>query len=172
MNKILTLSFVLLGIVFLAGCGQRQIVNNQSSFQSDKQENFYGTLIVTGYPIVKIEAEPFCEKNCKKYSYVFFQVLNTDSQVLSDFLRENKGNNFIDTNQLGIGCVQDEIITYFNDSNKLGMKEYSVPVGLSKKILDSNKEKPVTIKLERLLFTGGSGAPACYSHFTYVSSLE
>lgn len=193
----------MLGIVFLAGCGQQQLIKNQpltpviapnvqqsasasetqqvqpaaesknqSSFQSDGQGNFYGALVVTGYPVLISELEPFCEENCEKFSYVFFQVLNTDSKVLSDFLGGNEGNSFVGAKQLGIGCVKSKIITYFNDSDKLGMKEYKVSTELSKKILDSSKEKPVTIKLERLLFTGGSGAPACYSHFTYINSLE
>ena len=145
---------------------------SQSTFKADEKGNFYGTLVVTGYPTIKIEPEPFCEANCKKYSYVFFQVLSTDINALPEFLGANEGNSFVGKGQIGIGCVQDKIISYSNDSDKFGMKKYTVSQELSKKILDSTKEAPVTIELERLLFTGGSGAPACYSHFTYINSAE
>lgn len=146
--------------------------SDKSSFKSDEKGNFYGTVVVTGYTIVKSESESFCEENCKKYSYVFFQILNTDNVALFDFLNENKGNSFVGDKQVGLGCLQNKNITYFNASDKIGMKEYTLSASLSKKIMESNKENPITIKLERQLFTSGSGAPACYSHFTHISDLK
>lgn len=146
--------------------------DNQSSFKFDEKGGFYGAVVVTGYPVVESRLESFCEENCKKYSYVFFQVLNADNVALFDFIEEKKGNSFVGDKQIGLGCLQNKIITYSNDSDKIGMKKHTLSADLSKKIMESSREKPVTIKLEKLLLTSGRGAPDCYSHFTYVSDLK
>jgi hypothetical protein len=141
--------------------------NQDSLSQADKDGNYYGELTVTGYPIIKEVDEFFCEENCKKYSYVFFKILKNNNAALFDFLKAS-GDNFVGDEQIGLGCVENGIINYFNDSNRFGMREYAVSAGLSKRILEATKENPVSIELERLFYTGGRGAPVCYSHFTYI----
>ncbi|OGF21634.1 hypothetical protein A2316_01035 [Candidatus Falkowbacteria bacterium RIFOXYB2_FULL_38_15] len=135
-------------------------LEKRSLFLPDEQGNIYGTLTVTGYAVTEDIEEPFCEKNCKKYKSVLFKILNTASNATILDLLDAK---------VKLGCAENQTITYFNDSDKIGMKEYEVSSELSEKILESSVQNPVTIKLQRLLFTGGSGAPACYSHFTYIS---
>lgn len=144
----------------------------KATFAADNQGNYFGVLTVTGYPVIMNTPEPFCEKDCKNYEYVYFQIMETNSTALYDFLGINKGNSFIGEKQVGIGCRKSGAISYYNDSNQLGMKEYYVYPDISKKILSASKNDPVAIRLERLLFTGGSGAPACYSHFTYISLAD
>jgi hypothetical protein len=59
-----------------------------------------------------------------------------------------------------------------NDSNELGMQKYTNSLEESEIILNSNSQNPIIVELERYLYTGGRGAPDCYSHFTKVNIIE
>lgn len=142
-----------------------------SSFKADNDGNFYGTLTVTGYPVIKKKTTTLCSEDCSSYFYIYFQVLS-ENKALFKFLTNQKGNAFVGEKQIGLGCLENNIITYYNDSEELGMNQYNVSSELSRNILESNEQNPISITLTRLLFIGGSGAPDCYSHFTTISSVE
>ncbi|OGH68767.1 MAG: hypothetical protein A2754_00155 [Candidatus Magasanikbacteria bacterium RIFCSPHIGHO2_01_FULL_47_8] len=151
---------------------QKQAYQNVESAIKNNKDPVELKVAVTGYPIITEVPEAWCEENCKTYSYVLFKIVKANNNALFAFLGVNEGNSFVGKESVGLGCTENNVITYFNHSDQFGMQEYRLSLELSKKILEANQEKPITIQLERLLFTGGSGAPTCYSHFTRVSSAE
>ena len=84
----------------------------------------------------------------------------------------DKGNAYVKDDAIGLGCIEDGIVTYYNSSDQNGSKQYSLYDSDSKKIMDSTSSNPIRLRLNRLLFTSGSGAPLCYSHITEVSVVE
>jgi len=138
------------------------------------EENYvyYGKVIVNGYISLQETQEAFCEENCLTYTYVLFNVLNTDSEILDDYIGGQKGNAFVGDMSIGLGCAEDNILWRMNDSDEFGMKKYVSSAETSNAILNSSAENPVAVELERYLYTSGSGAPSCYSHFAQVDIAE
>jgi hypothetical protein len=132
---------------------------------------YYGDLVVKGYSTVVETLEPFCQENCAKYNSVLFNITETKNESIEDYIGGQIGNSFVSETGIGIGCVENEIISRWNDSDEFGMKEYMSSTEISERILESTKEKPVTIQLTRFPYTGGRGAPACYSHFAEINRL-
>jgi len=132
--------------------------------------NPQGTVYVTGYATIEKVQEPFCEQNCQSYDYVFFDVTEAGSEEFGKFLVENAGNSYADVRgRIGLGCKGGDFIHYENHSDRYGRAEYKLSEALSKAVLESTEERPVSLKLTKELLSGGSGAPACYAHFTDVS---
>ncbi len=134
----------------------------------DKDYDLYGTTYVKGYATTEVVDESFCETDCKKYTYVMFHILENNDPVFEKFLEGNNGNSFAGTGVVGLGCENAGIISYKNHSDKFKEKEVTLSSSVSQKILASKKTAPITLKLTREKFLGGGGAPACYSHMTYV----
>ena len=154
---------------------------NLPDFKYDEKNGYYGTLALRGYAVQKILTEPFCEKDCKKFTYVYFNLLSGEAAkypALVNFLHENEGNADAGPGFIGLGCLEkgkttnQQVINYENDSDVTGMKEYTIPIAEVSTIIKSTKVKPVTLRLTRNIFTGGSGAPACYSHFSVITLGE
>jgi len=129
---------------------------------------YYGDIVVKGYTNVVEAKEPFCEENCATYDYVLFNITDTNNDFIDEYIGGQKGNSFVGDMSIGLGCVKDGIVWRWNDSDKFGIKEYASSKAISERILKSTEEKPVTIQLTRYLYTGGRGAPACYSHFAEI----
>lgn len=128
-----------------------------------------GTVHVKGYAETEIVVEPFCDDDfCPEYEYVFFVVVDSDSQEFTNFLSQNGGNAFGADNRIGLGCEDDNQIVYENDSDTYGRKEFVLSDDISEEILDSSPEHLVALTLTKLPLSGGAGAPACYAHFTTV----
>jgi hypothetical protein len=134
--------------------------------------DYYGNLIANGYLTLKERPEAFCVENCPMYTYAFFNVLNTDNEFFDDYIEGQKGNSFVGDMSIGLGCVENAILWRWNDSDEFGMKKYTNSTETSEAILNSSAENPIKIELERYLFTKGSGAPDCYSHFAQVNIVE
>ena len=133
---------------------------------------YYGNVVVNGYVTLSERPEAFCEENCPIYTYVFFNILDTDNQFIDDYITGQKGNSFVGEMSIGLGCVDNNILWRWNDSNEFGMQKYTNSSKTSQAVLNSNKESPISINLERYLYTSGRGAPDCYSHFANVSLIE
>ncbi|MEK9159474.1 MAG: hypothetical protein AAB383_01965 [Patescibacteria group bacterium] len=133
---------------------------------------YYGKLVVNGYLTFEERPEAFCEENCPIYTYTFFNVLNTDNEFLDDYIEEQRGNSFVGETSIGLGCIEEDILWRMNDSNEFGMQKYTNSLEESETILNSSSENPITVELERYLYTGGRGAPDCYSHFAQVKVVE
>jgi hypothetical protein len=142
-------------------------------FKYDEENyDYYGKLIVNGYATLQERPEAFCEENCPVYTYVFFNILDTENKFLDAYIKGQKGNSFVGETSIGLGCVADNILWRMNDSNEFGMQKYTNSLKTSEVVLNSSTEKPITIELERYLYSGGRGAPDCYSHFAQVKIVE
>jgi hypothetical protein len=144
------------------------------SFGGESEGNFSGDVYVRGYTETTTVDEPFCEQNCQTFEYVMFHVLESGSESLANFLGNNEGNAYAGRARIGLGCEEaDGTIRYSNHSDAKQMQEFHLSLEDTRAILNATEENPVTLHLTKELLTGGSEAPACYSHFTTieVSSL-
>lgn len=130
---------------------------------------FYGDFYVRGYASTETVSEPFCEKDCATYNYVNFNIVESGNKDFLDFLESNRDNAYVKTNRIGLGCVENNLISYSNHSDEQGMKEFSLSPDLSQAIIGSSQASPIALHLKKLPLSGGQGAPACYSH---ISSVE
>lgn len=200
MKKILTLSLV--AVILLTGCGKKEVppvptpvkitnsvLPNANTASASKDEaisagqfkkggtpeyggDYYGVTYVKGYATTQIVDEPFCDTNCKKDTYVNFNITGMNDVVFQEYLMKNQGNSYAGAKHIGLGCEKSGIISYKNVADGSGMKEVTLSKDLSKKILASTQAAPVILKLTKEKLTGGSGAPACYSHISKVESGE
>jgi len=166
------------GEMALEVLGSIQFVESNESTSTDDFKydadngDYYGNLIANGYVTLKERPEAFCVENCPIYTYAFFNVLDTDNEFFDDYIEEQKGNSFVGDMSIGLGCVDNAILWRWNDSDELGMQKYTNSSEVSEALLNSSAENPIKIELERYLFTSGSGAPDCYSHFAQVNIVE
>jgi|GEM_PF-2346015 len=185
-------SLLALSLLLLAACNQSpQYPNNNVSFSSsssissfisssssvsaftiDANGNFAGTVTVTGYPVIKNVSEAFCETDCTQYEYVYFESITSNSRAFDAFLKQHFGNYYVTNGRIGIGCRANNLLTYWNDSDENGMREATLSQPESKAIFAATPASPVTISLTRLPFTGGSGAPTCYSDITTIKIAQ
>ena len=129
-----------------------------------------GVVEVIGYTIIEKISDFDSEE---EYDYVFFNILETKSNDFNKYLKSISGNSFVRNNAIGLGCRLDNLIKYYNSSDKLGdLKYFELSKNDSKKILSSTKSNPVRLRLERLVYTSGSWAPACYSHITNIDVVD
>lgn len=127
-----------------------------------------GSVDVLGYiTIEKIENFETDETN----DYVFFNIVDTKSEDFKTFLEGLSGNTFGGNNKIGLGCIDNEKIYYFNSSDGKELESYEIGETSSKKILDSKEGNPIKLRLTRLEYNGGTSAPICYSHITNVEVI-
>lgn len=131
----------------------------------------YGTLQAEGYPTTVKRDEAFCEVNCQQYDYILFNITRTENTNIFNYLKSISGNSFVQDKAIGIGCLANGEVSYYNSSDSKGLKEYKLSKEDTAKIINATAEKPLVLELERLKFTSGSGAPTCYSHFTTFTLL-
>ncbi len=147
--------------------------NNSNSEENNTFSNVTksGKVRVKGYiTIEKMTQEGYYE--APTYDYAFFHILNTKSQDFEDYITGLKGNAFAYDNAIGLGCIENNQLSYVNESDQFGLKGFKLSVEDTNKLLNSSVNNPLTLDLERLEFTGGSGAPECYSHITHISILD
>lgn len=125
-----------------------------------------------GYAETQTVDEPFCVEDCKKFEYVMFTVLETGNEHLADFLGVNEGNAYAGAARIGLGCEDDDIIHFANHSDSRQMREATLDAATSKVILNSSDDEPVTLHLSKLPLSGGTDAPACYSHFSDIAIYQ
>ena len=124
-----------------------------------------GIVEVIGYPVRKEKTD----MNGTKYDYVYFYIVETKNTDFQKYIASMTGNSYVSDNSIGLGCVNNGKLEYYNSSNQYGMKKYELSEVDTNKILNATSEKPVRLKLERLLYTSGTDAPMCYSHITNVN---
>lgn len=127
-----------------------------------------GIVEVIGYPETKERIDGWG----KKYSYVYFHIKETKSIEFKKYIESLKGNSFVLDDAIGIGCNIDGKVTYYNSSDELGEKEYEMSQENSSKILNATKDNPIKVKLERLIYSSGKGAPICTSHITKIEVVD
>lgn len=154
--------------------------NNTQNEIPPKEDNFgkndtfnisteSGSVDVLGYITIE-KIENF--DNEETFNYVFFNVVDTKSNDFKTFLEGLSGNTFGGNNKIGLGCIDNEKIYYFNSSDGKELESYEIGETSSKKILDSKEENPIKLRLTRLEYNGGTSAPICYSHITNVEVIS
>ncbi len=146
-----------------------------SAVEFQKTDNGYlGMVTLTGYVTKREAREPFCETDCKTYQYVFFHITDGANAALQEFLGNNEGNSYAGPGMIGLGCVSDDGKTIQSDVADADtyMSPRNINLADSAVILKSNARNLVTITLNRDYEPGGGEAPACYSHFEYVTVTE
>lgn len=142
------------------------------SFGAAGESGFSGDLYVRGHAEIVTVDEPFCEEDCREFEYAFFEIDETGNEALEDFLSLNEGNAYVRPSAVGLGCVEDGIVHYNNQSDGRQMVEISLDAAASQAILASSIPSPVTLHLTKLPLSGGTEAPVCYSHFTTIRLAE
>ena len=143
---------------------------NTFEYKEDDFSYSYGKVRVTGYiNVIDVpEEQCYTEEECEsvsKIKYVDFKVTETDSKDFKKYLKEF---NDKDGSTIGLGCFKNNKIMYTNNSVYFGDKDFEINEEMTKKILASTSSKPITLDLEKLEIKEAKGAPACYSHMTYI----
>lgn len=147
-------------------------VSGEFTLQPDG--DYLGSVTLTGYVTKREVGEPFCDRDCATYTYVFFNITDGVTPPLQDFLDRNEGNSYAGPGMIGLGCVSEDgktIRSEVADPDSY-MASREIGRGDSDVILNSNPRNLVTITLNRDYAPAGGEAPACYSHFEYVMVTE
>ena len=156
-----------------------QVTNSTQNEIPPKEDNFgkndtfnisteSGSVDVLGYITIE-KIENF--DNEETFDYVFFNVVDTKSNDFKTFLEGLSGNTFGGKDKIGLGCINNGKIYYFNSSDRKELENYEIGETSSKKILDSTEGNPIKLRLTRLEYNGGNSAPICYSHITNVEVI-
>lgn len=147
--------------------GQKE--KNQTHFQYLSNFGYYGTLNLKGYVEIK-QKESF---GGEVMNYAFFHFVETDNDLIYNFLEESKGNLFIDNASIGLGCYEkDKKRIYSISSGDDDDVENVIKDAQLEKLLSSNKANLVSLQIEKPINTQAKGAPACYSHFRSFKLIE
>lgn len=156
-----------------------QVTNNTQNEIPPKDDNFgkndtfnisteSGSVDVLGYITIE-KIENF--DNEETFNYVFFNIVDTKSNDFKTFLEGLSGNTFGGKDKIGLGCINNGKIYYFNSSDGKELESYEIGETSSKKIIDSTEGNPIKLRLTRLEYNGGTSAPICYSHITNVEVI-
>ncbi len=144
------------------------VLGENDTFSSSTES---GQVDVLGYAEVTEINESF-DSDGETESYIFFHILDIKSNDFLSYIDSLKGNSFVKEKAIGIGCVDDNIIRYANDSDQEGLKAYELTKDVSSKIINSTSSNPIKLRLNRMPLTYGSGAPSCYSHITTIEVIN
>ena len=152
----------------------RQTENKEDTFNYDSS-SASGFATVKGY--VTLEKEDDCEDECDPkdvtyYDVVHFHIIETNSENFKNYINSFYPEEYKGDRTFRLGCLVNGTIEYFNSTDEIEFKDYVLNENISRKILNSNINNPITLKLEKYKLTGGSGAPVCYSHITNIDILD
>lgn len=141
-------------------------VEEEGTFEYTTEEDYHGTLILTGYLDIQTRECPvggMCENTVEYANFIFTE---TNDEDIYDFLGVNEGNSFAGGNRVGVGCYQEDQNRIFSENfgDESNVENIISGDDLSK-LLASSEENQVKLKLTRPTYTTGRGAPDCYSHF-------
>ena len=145
---------------------------DETVFQKSDGIGFFGTLTLTGYLDIK---EWICNEGdmcTETVDYASFVFEDTDSDLIYDFLGDSKENSFVRDNSIGIGCYEKDknIIHSINLGDSGGVENIISGEDLNK-LLNSDEDNLVKLKLTKLVPALGIGASECYSHFRLFEVL-
>jgi hypothetical protein len=146
--------------------------------------DFIGTFYANGYTKIVKERDLYClevnegnEENCPEYSLFYFILKDYSSQnVVKSFLEKYGA---LDKNSILLGCLNEEeevsySFTYFpneepTDGTTLIEGEGKFSSSETKKLISSNSDNLVTLKITKKGFIAGMSSSSCD---TYFSSIE
>ena len=139
-------------------------------YDEDYEEDYldFGKVIVSGYVTSKKvgDGPGVCLDDC--VNYVFFNILEADNTKFLKFIEEFAGNSYVSDNAIGLGCLENGVLSYYNHSDEFGEKLYTLTKAETEQIMNSSESTPIVLELERKKLSGGGGAPTCYSHITFI----
>lgn len=189
MNKalIIILAVVALGVfsavIYYLGLerGQETQVQNQgnntqtnadpqtsqdNSFHKTNDGYYVGNLKLAGYVVVNKRVCNPGDMCGETVDYVTFVFNNPGNADLNEFLGENAGNSFAGKQGIGLGCLeQNNQRVFYENFADSGAVQGEIKGPDFSKLMASNGSSPVILSMSRELYTTGSGAPDCYSHF-------
>ena len=136
----------------------------------------YGTVQVEGYAQIQptMDCADGCDAQTQKgmFEFVVFTITKINNDALKEYFETNPDYSTA-WPQIGLGCYLDELITYDNNADITGIKNYELSTIASTKIINSSQDKLIRLELEKLPLTTESDAPVdCYSHFNRISVLD
>ena len=175
------------------------VENDKSYVNTFKYNNgeAYGIAYVTGY--VKIEkiancGVDECPPNEPKDDVVVFYIKNTESEDLKKYIDDDYPEGYNGLKSIQLGCLKNDTITYYNaaddfydptykdykDSSYVNNKDYpynyikifTLNKDITSKLLKSNANELITLKLEKYKLTHGGEAMSCYSDYANVEVVE
>ena len=135
----------------------------------------YGSFHARGYAAVAERYKPnpkgfyldCTDSTCEKVDYVIFNILKTENSNVAEYLGYWSENNaWISRADIGLGCLVNGTINYYNISDAVGYKQYTINASETAKILASSLHSPINLNVNKWKYSGGSEAPTCYSDFT------
>lgn len=153
--------------------------DNFSFFEAEAN----GTVVLTGYPKIEKLPPPSCstdcstaperercltENNCQQPELVHFVFTAGGNEDFSKYLYEITAATKSEPNIVKLGCVKNSRITYENESLDFGSKTYWLPKDTTDSILQATIDKPIKLKLTKLLTADASADTACSSLFTRI----
>ncbi|MBR3490423.1 MAG: hypothetical protein IKH36_02915 [Bacilli bacterium] len=151
------------------------LVDNEPLPEGYDANSYYGKATVRGYVTTKkVTSGDVVTDNSPTYDMVFFNITESNSNKFMAFVDSygSSGNSYASGKAIAIGCVKDGKLVHYNDSDEFGMKEYELSEADTTKLMNTTKEATITLEIERYKFTGGSGAPDCYSHISTIAIEE
>lgn len=184
----ITLSVILGGFILYDKVLKRENENNESednklidTFSLDENKSYAGSgkVRVKGYPnIIQMPIDICYSDNCDDIptqDYVMFKVTETANNDFIKYIKKSKGNLFFDEGAIGIGCLKNNKISYYNaadefyDGNSY-YKEFELNLNDTNKIMNANSSNPISLDLEILPNNHPEGTDVtCYS---FVSHIE
>jgi len=148
---------------------------NTEFFFNSRESIAYGTVQIEGYATIQEvidcsydDSECFENDNPPKLDYLIFNILKVDDENFKRWIESMSGNSFVSGDGIGLGCVSDGKLYYYNNSDEKGTQSITLTQADTAKIVNSTRNNPITLELERLKLSFGSGAPVCYSHITMI----
>jgi len=143
-------------------------IKNENVDTFTNEGNGYGKVNVTGYAYTE---ERTNSDTGEKYKYVFFKVTESNSNNFMQFLEDNNGNAYVGDKAIGLGCLNNNIISYNNASDEFGTKgvNYKLSVNDTSKIMSSSSNNPINLELEKYRLTNGSSGYNCTSLITKIT---
>jgi len=126
----------------------------------------YGTFQAQGYADISKLDEAWCETNCKQYDYVYFVILKTENTNLAGYFKQMHDNLFVGGNRVGIGCLNNGKIEYYNPSDANPNGQYTISARDTAKIIKSTKTEPIVLEITKEKYTSGRSGTTCTSLFT------
>ena len=165
--------------IIIAGADPVSFVNLGDRFVKDNNFVYFrGERFTTDYELIGYIdiVHRVCAEDCMgapfDIEYVFFRVVDAENK---DFIASlmNTGNSFVRGKELGLGCLDRKkmSISSWNEgddgavTNLIADKDFE-------KLLKSDKDNPIRLKVSSAVYSGGRGVDNCYSHYRDFKVLD
>ena len=182
MKKLFLTVIVVCMIFIVAGCDKKETFhfeanaqgalspneNPGGSFDYNIAGNAEGKVNVTGYAYVE---ERTNIDDDETFKYVLFKITKSSSDNFMEFLGLLNGNSYVGEEAIGLGCLNNDVISYINASDEFGDKgtSFELTAEDTAKIINSTADKPIKLKLEKYKLTNGGSGYNCSSLITKVT---